>query len=190
VWALPPAAGLPPPLEWPGAKAPSHTPFTLIQESTMSSPFTSCARLLGAAGTGLALAAALPALADTSTAPAAVPVNATATPTTATPTTAEANAQIVVRDAETGKLRAPTPEEARALTSKTDGLRRSPLAPLPKAHANGARGMRLNDESASYSVMVRQPDGRLLEQCFDSREAADAAVKAASAGKTHILPTE
>jgi len=132
------------------------------------------ARRLGA-GLVLAGAAALPAQAGT--ADAAAPAT-------------DSNAQVVVRDAETGKLRAATAEEARTLTSKSDGLRRAPIAPLAKTHASGARGMRLNDAAMSYSVIVRQPDGRLVEQCFDSQEAADAAVKAASVAKSNILPTE
>jgi hypothetical protein len=48
----------------------------------------------------------------------------------------------------------------------------------------------LTDEFMSYSVLVRQPDGKLVEVCFESKEAADEAMKAAPVAKTNTLPTE
>jgi hypothetical protein len=68
----------------------------------------------------------------------------------------------VSRDAETGKLRAATPEEVNALKA-----------------AGAARGARLTDEFLSQSVAVRQPDGSVAEQCFDSHDAANNAVAVA-----------
>lgn len=85
----------------------------------------------------------------------------------------------IVRDAVTGKLRAPTPEEHQAMKSRADQLKDHRIGAkqmLPKSHVSGARGTRLTDEMVSTSVMVRMPDGSLQEQCFDSREAADKAV--------------
>ena len=159
----------------------------------MFATFKSCARSVGVAGTGLALVgiAALPlqALAHDGHAEAAKPAQAQAP--------VDANAQIVVRDAATGQLRAATPEEAQALHASRAGvatLRKSAVAATPQArfHPSGARGARLTDEFMSYSVVVRQPDGSLATLCFESREEADAALKAAASpvAKTSTLPTE
>jgi len=159
----------------------------------MFATFKSCARSVSVAGTGLALVgiAALPlqALAHDGHAEAAKPAQAQAP--------ADANAQVVVRDAATGQLRAATPEEAQALHASRAGvatLRKSAVAATPQArfHPSGARGARLTDEFMSYSVVVRQPDGSLATLCFESREEADAALKAAASpvAKTSTLPTE
>ena len=159
----------------------------------MFATFKSCARSVGVAGTGLALVgiAALPlqALAHDGHAEAAKPAQAQAP--------VDANAQVVVRDAATGLLRAATPEEAQALHASRAGvatLRKSAVAATPQArfHPSGARGARLTDEFMSYSVVVRQPDGSLATLCFESREEADAALKAAASpvAKTSTLPTE
>jgi len=157
----------------------------------MFATFKSCARSVSVAGTGLALVgiAALPlqALAHDGHAEAAKATQAQAP--------VDANAQVVVRDAATGQLRAATPEEAQALHSSRAGvatLRKSAVAATPQArfHPSGARGARLTDEFMSYSVVVRQPDGSLATLCFESREAADAALKAAPVATTSTLPTE
>jgi len=132
---------------------------------------------------GLA-ALALPAMAQEASVQAARPEQAQ------TAVTAESN-QIVVRDANTGHLRAATPEEATTLREQraTHRLRIAPQSTLPRFHASGARGARLTDEFMSYSVLVRQPDGSLKEFCFESREAAEAALKAPVI-TTQTLPTE
>jgi len=158
----------------------------------MYSTFKSCVRSLStASGLMLVGLAVLPlqALANGGAAEAAKPAQALAS------VDATAN-QIVVRDADTGQLRAATPDEARTLHSSrpvASSLRRSAaVAATPQArfHYSGARGARLTDEFMSYSVLVRQPDGKLAEICFDSKEAADEALKAAPIAKTTTLPTE
>ncbi|MDQ2823691.1 MAG: hypothetical protein M3Y65_25490 [Pseudomonadota bacterium] len=87
----------------------------------------------------------------------------------------------VVRDAATGKLRGATGEEATALKAAgaARAMRVAPKATQQKVHASGARGARLTDEFMSQSVAVRQPDGSVVEQCFDSHDAASNAVAAA-----------
>jgi hypothetical protein len=87
----------------------------------------------------------------------------------------------VSRDAETGKLRAATPEEQAAMKSAV-AARAARVAPKPtlqKYHASGARGARLTDEFMSQNVAVRQPDGSVAAQCFDSHDAANNAVAVA-----------
>ena len=154
----------------------------------MFETFKSCARSVSAAGTGLALASI-----------AALPMQAFAHddhPATAVSATEQApvdasNRQMVVRDAATGQLRAATAAEAHALLPKA-GTQRSgaQLKTLPRSHSSGAVGARLTDEFMSYSVVVRQPDGSLATLCFESREEADAALKAASVVKTNTVRTE
>jgi hypothetical protein len=157
----------------------------------MFSTFKSCVRSVSVAGSGLALAgiAALPlhVLAQDTRTEAAKPAQAQAP--------VDASSQIVVRDAASGQLRAATPEEAQALHSSRASaatLRKSAVATAPQSrfHSSGARGARLTDEFMSYSVVVRQPDGSMATLCFESKEAADEAIRAAAAAKTNTAPTE
>ena len=94
-----------------------------------------------------------------------------------------ADAMTVSRDADTGKLRAATADEVAAM--KASGAARAMrVAAKPtqqKVHASGARGARLTDAFMSQNVAVRQPDGSVVEQCFDSHDAAQSAVAVAVA---------
>ena len=99
---------------------------------------------------------------------------------------AQANVQstdsmTVTRDAQTGQLRASTGDEVAALKAAgaARAMRVSPKATQQKVHASGARGARLTDEFMSQNVAVRQPDGSMVEQCFDSHDAASNAVAVA-----------
>lgn len=118
----------------------------------------------------------------------ALPLSAVADADTKPLAHSPANNIVVTRDAETGQLRAATAAESAALLdrqARLNSLRAAVLqTPLPKVNASGARGVRLTDEMASYSVVVRNADGSLSTQCFQSKEAADAAMKAnEAAGK-------
>jgi hypothetical protein len=121
--------------------------------------------MLCAASVGLALATPVQA---------AEPPEQAATPAA----TADSNAMTVVRDPDTGVLRAPTAAEHAALQSqlKAKNARIAPAVPLRKFHPNGATGARLTDEFASSAVAVRGTDGKLAEQCVDSGDAAQDAV--------------
>lgn len=83
---------------------------------------------------------------------------------------------VVVRDAVTGQVRAPTPDELRALRAKAP-----PAAALgavaPQGQAvlgarNGARGVRLGEKSMVYEVATRAADGTLSSQCVQGEAAA------------------
>lgn len=159
----------------------------------MFATLKSRARSASVAGAGLALAGIaalpLPLLAQEASADAAKSAQSQASVETS------ANNQVVVRDVATGKLRAATPEEAQALHSSRPAaatLRKSAAATTPQSrfHSSGARGVRLTDEFLSYSVVVRQPDGSLATLCFESKEEADAALKASPVVKTSTTPTE
>lgn len=106
--------------------------------------------------------------------------------------TASTSHQVAVKDALTGELRAATAQEMRALSVQSTRMRSaySPTSVLPKVHSSGARGARLTDEFATYSVMVAQPDGKLVAMCVHSREEIDAALNAMPAAKTLSAPTE
>ena len=98
----------------------------------------------------------------------------------------EANKLIVVRDADTGALRAATAEEAAALAAKP-ATGKAPMAaargaitqqPLLKTHRSGAQGARLTDAMACYSVAVRRADGSIGTQCVEGKAEAEAALDA------------
>lgn len=95
---------------------------------------------------------------------------------------ASVNQMTVVRDAETGKLRAPTAAEIGALqlkAARTTSLRAGPAATTQqKFHSSGARGARLTDAFMSQSVAVRRADGLIDATCVHNQEAAEAALRA------------
>ncbi|WP_431045772.1 post-PEP-CTERM-1 domain-containing protein [Roseateles sp. L2-2] len=142
---------------------------------------------------GLAIAAALPLAAQAHE--AAVPASAAPTATSAAAPVASQDSLVVVRDAETGKLRPATAEEHAALQAQVPAakarvaLRAVAISPQMKVHSSGATGIRATDEMASQSVIVRGPDGKLIEACFASKEEAEAFMKSAAAAKS-ALPTE
>lgn len=128
------------------------------------SNLNSIARLLGAAGAGLALCAV------------ALPAAAQATQEAAP----SADAQTVSRDATTGKLRAATPEEQAALqamkAAKQARVAAKPV--LQKYHRNGAGGIRVNDEFMTSVTAVRAPDGKL--QMIETQGSAPVVAPAAT----------
>lgn len=110
------------------------------------------------------------------------------------PSVSSVSGQTVVRDGASGQMRSATAEEAHALHAKGQvhafAHRRAAATAMSRAHSSGAQGARLTDEFMTYSVLVRQPDGRLMSICFDSKEEAEAAVKAAPVVKTATAATE
>lgn len=87
---------------------------------------------------------------------------------------------IVVRDAQTGQLRAPTAAESRALAPPPSaGMRaQSQAQPALVTHPSGSRQVRLGERSLVYSVVKRGADGKLEEQCVHGAAAAEKAVHA------------
>lgn len=83
---------------------------------------------------------------------------------------------VVVRDPVTGQVRAPTPDELRALRAKAPapaalgaGAAQGPAALSAR---NGARGVRLGEKSMVYEVVARGADGTLSSQCVQGEAAA------------------
>jgi hypothetical protein len=83
---------------------------------------------------------------------------------------------VVVRDAVTGKMRAPTPEELRTLRAKAPpsgaALTGAPQPPRLLSRRDGARGVRLGEKSMVYDVVTRGEDGKLSSQCVQGEAAA------------------
>ena len=138
----------------------------------------------GALGLGAAaVALAAPMLAAAQSSPAAVPA--------AVAETISADAQIVVRDGDTGRLRHATPEEAQALHSGRAQARSRAGALLePRAHWSGARGARLSDDFMNFTVVLKRADGKLVELCVEGAETTAKVVASAPQFKPATLPTE
>lgn len=86
---------------------------------------------------------------------------------------------VVVRDPQTGKMRAPTPAELQALRANAPagaGLAATPRASAPVTRSDGARGVRLGDQTMVYDVVTRGPDGKLSSQCVEGANAAERAL--------------
>ncbi|QOY96041.1 hypothetical protein IM543_09525 [Massilia sp. UMI-21] len=98
---------------------------------------------------------------------------------------------VVVRDADTGELRAPTPLEARALHPRTNASAAAAGAPAPKmlTGPGGRRSVRLGESQMTYSVVTRDADGKLAEQCVHGAHAAEGAV-AGAAGSAPAAATK
>ncbi len=87
----------------------------------------------------------------------------------------------VSKDPQTGQLRAPTPQEMDELRAKGNAAR----AKLPhgkaaemveRHHANGAVSIALDESFMNYSVVTRNADGSLSEECVVGADAAHALV--------------
>jgi hypothetical protein len=102
------------------------------------------------------------------------------------PAAAEPDAQpgmVVVRDAQTGKMRHATPAEVKALRSQQ--VARTLAAPAATSpvtvRADGTMHKRLGERGMVYSVVTRDADGKLGTQCVKGDEAAQAALEHAAA---------
>jgi hypothetical protein len=88
---------------------------------------------------------------------------------------------VVVRDPQTGKMRAPTPEELRALRAKAPppaaSLNGTTSAPQNLTRRDGAKGVRLGEKTLVYDVVTRGEDGKLSSQCVHGEDAAREAMQ-------------
>ena len=87
---------------------------------------------------------------------------------------------VVVRDAQTGQLRAPTAAEMRALApaSTASAAMAAPSQPTVVTHPGGSKQVKLGERSLVYSVVTRDADGKLHDQCVQGAAAADKALHA------------
>jgi hypothetical protein len=88
---------------------------------------------------------------------------------------------VVVRDPQTGKMRAPTPQELRELRAKAPpsaaALSSTPQPNRTLSRRDGARGVRLGEKSLVYDVVTRGEDGKLSSQCVHGDAAAEDALQ-------------
>ncbi|QGZ37899.1 putative secreted protein with PEP-CTERM sorting signal [Pseudoduganella flava] len=88
---------------------------------------------------------------------------------------------VVVRDAESGQLRAPTPAEYRKLVPQAAAAREANLArgvskaPQVVVNKHGARSLNV-EHKAVYSVLTRNADGSVTEACVTGEDAANALI--------------
>jgi hypothetical protein len=94
---------------------------------------------------------------------------------------------VVVRDPLTGKMRAPTADELKALRAQTPpsaapGATRQPST---VSRADGSRGVRLGERNMVYEVVTRGADGKLTSRCVHGEAGASHALEhgADDAGK-------
>jgi hypothetical protein len=89
---------------------------------------------------------------------------------------------VVVRDPQTGQLRAPTAAERKALTSGPAASLRaqapvSSLASQVVRNPDGSKKLKLGQRGLVFEVVTRTPEGKLTEQCVQGEEAAGNALK-------------
>jgi hypothetical protein len=87
---------------------------------------------------------------------------------------------VTVRDAQTGKLRAPTPDEMKALRAAAPpnaALKSGRAATAPvMTRRDGARGVRVGESNVVYEVVTRGADGKLSSQCVQGQDAVQQAL--------------
>jgi len=91
---------------------------------------------------------------------------------------------VAVRDAQTGKMRAPTADELKALRARTPSnaaLSAGKPQPQTLSARSGAHGVRLGERTMVYDVVTRGPDGKLSSECLHGEAAAADAVNHAHA---------
>lgn len=85
-----------------------------------------------------------------------------------------AEGAVVVRDAETGQLRAPTAAEASALRKSGPAVSAAArtAAPMQRKLPSGAVMIELPEEMMQFSVVSRAADGSLVRACVQGAEQA------------------
>lgn len=114
---------------------------------------------------------------------AAMPPKAGAEPPQPPPQQQQQQGMVVVRDPQSGQLRAATPAEIRALapaSASASARLSAPSQPAMVTHPGGSRHVRLGERGLVYSVVTRGADGMLAQECVHGNAAAEKAVHAAT----------
>ena len=93
-------------------------------------------------------------------------------------TNATAAALRVVRDPVTGRLRAPTPEEAQAMQARAAASARPAAEPREIRSKHGARGLVLGEAAMSTQAARRNDKGGIDTTCVDNEESVARFLKA------------
>ena len=96
-----------------------------------------------------------------------------------------AQAQVVVRDAQTGQLRAPTVAEIQMLAQvrartgfvANRGILTGTIDPQPVRQPDGSDFLETTEGQLNFSVVVRTPDGRVLRKCVSNPDLASRLVR-------------
>ena len=120
--------------------------------------------------------------ADEETKKKPVPASATKAPG---PATAQPG-MVVVKDSTTGKLRAPTAEEAAALAAAAAPRPTTSFQPRLITLPRGGVGMTLDDSTAVFAVVTKKADGTVSI----GEVTGDAAARAAASQSAKPSPTE
>jgi hypothetical protein len=91
---------------------------------------------------------------------------------------------VVVRDKQTGELRAPNAAEAAALSGQ-QGVQRKAAPRVESVGPGGSRKVQLGKSALVYSVVTRDGDGKLAEQCVSGEQAAHDAMTHPTPAKEH-----
>ena len=89
---------------------------------------------------------------------------------------------VVVRDPQTGQLRAPTAAEFRALHALSSALQAGQPAPRTVIRPDGTVQRSVGVEGMSYSVVSRGKDGKLSIECINGEPATQQAPKPRESG--------
>lgn len=89
---------------------------------------------------------------------------------------------VVVRDRESGQLRAPTPAELRALRAQQKAMAPAPAIAPSVQRPDGTRHLHLGERGMVYSVLSRDAGGRQVIGCTGGEHAARAAVEQPAPG--------
>jgi len=93
---------------------------------------------------------------------------------------------VVVRDPQTGKLRAPTADELKALRAQAPSAAlAAPRQPATVSRGDGSRGVRLGEGNMVYEVVTRGADGKLTRECVEGSTGAAQALDHAGAAAKH-----
>ncbi|MBX9869208.1 MAG: hypothetical protein K2X63_05370 [Burkholderiaceae bacterium] len=105
----------------------------------------------------------------------------------------------VVKDPQTGELRAPTADEfkkmqaqenaARSVKKKNLGILTHTEEPKLVRHRRGGLKMELTEDSMVYSVLTRNADGSLAMQCVTGADAAQKALNQQAAPANSVNST-
>lgn len=93
---------------------------------------------------------------------------------------AQGQGMVVVRDAQTGQLRTPTAAEIRALQPAASASMTAQSQPAMVTGPGGRRSVRLGERHMVYSVVKRDGEGKLGEQCVHGVHGVHAAERATS----------
>lgn len=94
--------------------------------------------------------------------------------------------------AEIGTLSAPsaTPQTAGGINAAAAAQRPTPVEHREFRGAGGAIGVKLGDDSQTYMVVTKTPDGKLAEDCVTGADAAAALVSKEVAPKAPAAPAK